>query len=129
MKESHSNTQIDKGMIVIAILFLAGLIVLGLAAISYYENYVFQEEHCHLNPHNYQVGDMIRVKVSGNKAQVLELASYYSNNVEKSCQSNGILVRVATHGIANDGGHWNSAKPEVLPDLRLQTFETEPWSE
>ena len=98
----------------------------------------FRAENCPL-PHQGSLvpGDMVRIKVSDNKGQVLQTANYHRtadklsgtlNTYFEKCGMTAIRVRVNTHGVAVEGGHWNSAKPEVLPIIEFEHFEIEPWT-
>lgn len=85
-----------------------------------------------VNPHKLSRGDLVRIKVSGVKGQILSGGGYSfpdGRHIFSACDIKKFEVRVGTHGIARDGGNWDTARPEVLPIRYFEYFEIEPWTE
>jgi hypothetical protein len=82
-------------------------------------------------------GQLVKVKLSGHKAMVVEPQRWseripgHARDEDALCQRTGsVEARLNLHGIALDqGAFWDSVKPEVLPIIKFQTFELEPWTE
>lgn len=108
-----------------------------------YDSYATQEEreahreqNCPitgLNPDNLIPGSRVTIAATNDTVfgQVIKTPRYLHEitsgsvfgfdwvcNIEKT-----FLVRIGTHGIAHDGGSWDTARPEVLPEREMYHFE------
>ena len=119
----------------IYLISLAAVLTLSACSLPPEQVRAYRAEHCPLskyNPAGHKVGDLVTIRVSGNRGQLLTIPSYRRkgdraiSGEECDMRSTTFEVRVDTHGIAREGGNWNTARPEVLPVLEFLHFELEP---